>query len=106
MEKHHCLRCGKDWVSRKIGRPERCGQCGAKYWWRYARPRPVARDKQRVGRPSKYPVGSLNIGQSMTLSVDNNALSIHQSIKAYGLRHGTRYEVASTMAGLVVKRVL
>lgn len=43
---HRCLRCGKEWVPRREGRPVRCPGCGSPYWDR-ERERPVPQEEQR-----------------------------------------------------------
>lgn len=62
--------------------------------------------KKSSGRPTKYAVGLLNVGQQMTFEWPSNILSMKQSIEAYARRHGTRYEMKDTHAGLVVRRVI
>ena len=32
MEIKVCVRCGKEWCYRGIGRPVRCGKCKSPYW--------------------------------------------------------------------------
>ena len=102
-----CLRCGHEWASRKLSRPDRCAGCYAKYWWREKRAPRVYTTPGPVGRPHKYPVHLLNIGQTLTVDhTISNPLSARQAIAAYGRRSGRRFEVGFTPAGMSVKRIL
>ena len=101
-----CLRCGWDWISRRLTRPDRCAHCAASYWWREKRHKKIKPDLGPVGRPHKYPVHLLNIGQHMTVDHTNNTLSARQAIAAYGKRAGRRFTIAASPAGLKVTRTL
>ena len=105
MDIYNCLRCGHEWASRKIDRPERCAKCTAKYWWR-ARRTIKPKTSLPYGRPTKYPVGRLNIGQTMVLEYGRNVVSMKQSILAHAKRHGKQFRLITTAAGLKVVRVL
>lgn len=102
-----CVRCGHEWATRKATRPTRCGRCSAKYWYRPARVPRIKPVPHSVGRPAKYPVHVLNVGEIMILPIINdNVPSMRQSISAYGRRKGKRYETLIVVAGLRVKRTL
>ena len=102
----NCLRCGHEWASRKVSRPGRCASCGAKYWWRVARIPKLYPPPLRPGRPTKYPVHLLNVGQQVTLEWPGNIVSMKQSISAYARRHNKQFKLISTIGGLKVSRVL
>ena len=107
MKIHRCERCGHEWASRKLTRPDRCAKCVAKYWWRKARvPKPQV-PKKKIGKPNKYPIHLLNIGESMTLERDGlNVLSMKQSVGAFARRHGRRFEMRQNVAGYKIKRLI
>lgn len=52
---HHCMRCDKDWTSRKPEPPRRCGVCGALYWDRPKRIPKHYGEPGKVGAPLKFP---------------------------------------------------
>jgi hypothetical protein len=106
MQINNCVRCGHTWFQRKLTRPDRCAKCVAKYWWRPKRVPRIPGIKQRIGRPNKYPVHVLNVGQTMTIPDITNVLSFKQSIAGYEKRHGARFELVATPGGYRVRRVL
>jgi len=65
-------------------------------------------ETQPVGRPRKYRIDLLNIGQSMTLAYDDvpNVLSCKQSISAYEIRYGRRFTITASAVGMKVQRTL
>ena len=103
-----CLRCGHEWASRKLSRPERCASCTVAYWWRPARIPKIKPVRDTLGRPHKYPVNLLNVGQVMTLPHDAgfNPASAKQAITMYARRHGRQFVVSGSVGGLRVQRVL
>ena len=104
-----CVRCDYKWLPRKLTRPDRCAKCHAKYWWRPARVAITAPEStQPVGRPRRYRVDLLNIGQSMTLPYEDvpNVLSCKQSISAYERHSGRRFKLTTSPAGIKATRTL
>jgi len=106
MQILNCVRCGYEWASRKITRPDRCAKCTSPSWWEPKRVPKIKPDKQKIGRPTKYMVNVLNVGQIMTIPWGDNILSMKQSIAGYANRHGRSFELKSTTAGLKVKRLI
>ena len=104
-----CVRCGYIWASRAVTNPLRCAKCHAKYWDRAARIKKViATPVGPVGRPHKYPVHLLNIGQTLTVPHGSEAqnISAKQSVNAYGIRAGRQFTSRTTPAGIVFTRIL
>jgi len=90
-----------------MSKPDRCARCTAKYWWREKRKLKPKRKLQAVGRPCKYPVHVLNIGESMVLDRENlNVLSMKQSVMAYARRHGKQFELRQALEGYKIKRII
>ena len=108
MELLNCKRCGHNWYRRKLRLPDRCAKCNVKHWDRPKRvPAPFI-PAARVGRPNKYRVDILNIGQGITIPYETSAEipSIKQAIHAYGRRHGKRFAIAGAVEGLKIKRLI
>ena len=107
MQICNCVRCGHEWATRKLSRPDRCAKCTRPNWWQAVRVARIKDDAVRsVGRPPKYAVHLLNIGQKMTFPEPVNHLAAKQSITARGKKLGFVFEFRPTVGGLVVRRVL
>ena len=106
MQILNCVRCGYEWASRRVVTPKRCARCQARAYNRPARVRKIRPPVGPAGRPRRYPVNVLNVGQQMRLEMPENVVSCKQSIWAYGVRSGRRFEVRATGGGLIVRRVL
>lgn len=102
----HCERCGYNWISRHYSRPIRCAKCRAWSWWRPKLPKKIRPEPGPVGRPRKYYVGHLNVGQQARLEYDKNITSMKQSINAYAIRAGKKFVLTSEPACLLVRRVI
>lgn len=113
MERWKCQRCGHEWWPRTPDKPQRCAKCKVKYWWRAARaPRPPD-PPGPIGRPIKYPLRGLEVGESVLLpyAVGADRLPDEQknhamvsAVNSYVRRH--RWEVVKkpSAAGLRVTR--
>lgn len=101
-----CLRCGHDWASRRYARPPRCAGCGAKYWWRKARKKKGTALSAGLGRPRKYRVDVLKVGQKMTLPRDMGGLqSMRCAINAYAQKTKRAFKCVECVEGLRVFRI-
>jgi len=108
MEIYKCVRCGHEWASRKLSRPDRCAGCTRPNWWRAVRIARIRPDAVRpVGKPCKYAVHLLNIGQQMTFPYEGlNVVSAKNSMLRRAKRLGFVLEFKTSGAGLTVTRVL
>jgi hypothetical protein len=60
-----------------------------------------------IGRPIKYAVHLLNIGQSMTLPYEGlNVISAKNAIMRLGKRRGMIFKFGASAGGLLVTRAL
>lgn len=107
---HNCVRCSYQWGSRLQRRPDRCPGCKRPNFWRPKRiPRLKPLENRGPGKPLKYPVNLLNVGQEMTIPKDTlrkNPYSVRASVVAWAKRHGRTFKLTSSLAGLHVRRVM
>ena len=117
MEQLKCLRCGHLWYQRTPEKPKYCPACKQHKWDIVARVRPVAMLKEsggKVGAPSKYPVNTLEIKQSVLLAWPSTPegqrdfkkiLSINSCISAHARRTGKKFLREGMSKGLLVTRL-
>ena len=113
MKKNKCVRCGHEWWPRTPEKPRNCGKCKVAYWWRPAR---VAKQRQPgpVGAPRKYPVDTIEIGQSVLLPWHRDAVdmtnyerknrSMNMAVRSYARRAGKEFIMTGEPSGLRVYR--
>ena len=109
-----CLRCAHEWWPRSPERPRRCAGCKALNWDRPARvPMPKLPRGPR-GPARKYPVHTLEIGDSVLMpfyrfstgqadTIKNRSMQC--SIINYARRSGKTFRRENTPAGLSVTRL-
>jgi hypothetical protein len=105
---HKCVRCYHEWGSRMLSRPDRCAGCHAKYWWRPKRVAKLKLPPNPVGRPRRYQVDVLNVGQAMTVPAEDivNVLSFKQCVEAHARKTGKKFVVTRTLTGYRINRTL
>jgi len=91
-----------------LSRPDRCAGCHAKYWWRAKRVSKLSLPPGPVGRPRRYPVDLLNVGQVMTIPIEDvtNVLSFKQCVGAHARKTGKKFEIVRTIGGYRINRTL
>jgi hypothetical protein len=106
-----CLRCAHEWHS-KSTKPTRCAKCKAYNWWRPART-PKERIKRPRGRPTKYDLSNLGIGQSKKFPWfltdrgpdEKKNHVMHTAIVNYAKRHNFKIKIDISCGGLIVNRI-
>ena len=107
----NCVRCGHSWFARKSTLPRNCARCKILYWYKPARIPKYYGEPRPVGRPYKYPVDSLEVGQTKIIphnflpdghNVNNRGIYI--SIGRYSKKTGRKFDFKSMLHDLLVTR--
>ena len=101
MDLLNCKRCGHDWYQRKPGKPRNCAKCKVLYWDRPARIPKSHNNPGPVGRPMKYPIDLLEVGQSIILPWEplpdgSYNQSKMNAIRNYSRKTGKKFWTEST----------
>ena len=104
-----CIRCPGEpsrWTGRTSEAPKHCPRCRATRWWL---PRPG-----KVGRPERYPIGQMEVGDVVVLPwapmLEHNVVDVEtnnlmdRAVRAHAKRHGKEFRTEGVSDGLRVER--
>jgi hypothetical protein len=77
-------------------------------WWKPVRVKIIRNAVREIGRPRKYMINLLNVGQSMIFPWDEitDVLSFKQCVQSYSRRSQRKFKTDNVGIGIKVSRIM